>query len=210
MKTILLLAFIAVYAQQMYAEGPNIKIIDPVVDFIARNKDNKIEESDKGEHVIKLEIDIDGDGIKERLLTTEHSSKDMRNGYENPVYIWDIYKRNKDDHFQLIDKNKKFPELGAQLVEFDGQKIYVGYIKELNRWGVLAFYYHPKGGKVTCSVIALNSGSFEELNFPDPTQATEVYHGDAEDGSNDFPDNLAKYYKKLSKEKVVILPNIAH
>lgn len=207
MKTIkpLTLAIILGLGHAFGANSPRI-VADPITDFTARHKNDVRGESQKNEGVIRLEMDIDNDGRKDTLLSSEVSGVDAES--ENRVHNWDVYRKLEDGRYASIELHQfnmpTGPELLQGSVQFDPDIFYLGFIKEVNAFGILATFYLPKHNGVELSAYVLRGDHFEVLHFPDPKKTPEVYHRDDANNIRDLPETARSYLVKPSIKKVVV------
>jgi hypothetical protein len=210
MKTIkpLTLAIILGLGYAFGANSPRI-VADPITDFTARHKNDVRGESEKNEGVIRLEVDIDNDGSKDVLLSSEMSGVDAES--ENRVHNWDVYRKLEDGRYASIELHQfnmpDGPELLQGTVQFDPDIFYVGFIKEVNAFGILATFYLPKHNGVELLAYVLRGDHFEVLHFPDPKKTPEVYHRDDANNIPDLPETARSYLVKPSIKKVIVSPS---
>ena len=186
-------------------------VTDPVSDYISRHKTDLRKDDQKNEHLISLQIDVDNDGKQDVFLSSEQSGFFDDGSYENKVYIWDLYKKIDDSHYILLNAQKFKAADGSEHTQdsefdFDPRKIYVGYIREVKAWGLLATYYLPKHSEAEFSALVLRDGYFEELNFPNPSKPVGIYHRDDANTIVDLPKAFTHYVTSPSTAKVVVLP----
>lgn len=190
-------------------ESPKI-VVDPIADYITRHKDDLRAESEKNEHIVKIEVDLDNDGRKDLFLSREKSAI-LSEEYENKVYVWDLYRKLQDGRYELINTEKSKNDDGStNFIEsefiFDPTKFYVGYISENKAYGMLVTYYINKHNGVELSTYVAHGDYFEKLNFPNENKPVVVYHRDDTDKIPDLPDAAQHYVDHPPAEKMVIVP----
>lgn len=192
------------------AHGAPPRIVaDPVADYIKIHSDDFREQEDKNEHVIKLEVDLDNDGKIDIFLSSEKSAL-LTKEYKNNVRCWDLYKNVGGGKYSVIDQQKSKSETGeyyhSSYFLFDAEKFFIGNIKEINSFGILATYYLDKKNLVYFSSYTLRDGYFEEKNFPDENSLeSDVFHRDDNGNIPDLPDKYQHYFTKPPTQKVVVL-----
>jgi hypothetical protein len=190
------------------ADSPRV-IADPMTDFAARHKNDARGETEKSEKVVRLEMDIDNDGRVDVLLSPEKTG--LETEYENRVHIWDVYRKIDDASYAAIELHKFDMPDGPQLlrgaVQFDPDMFYLGFIKEVNAFGILATFYLPKHNGVELSAYALRGDHFEVLHFPDSQKSPEIYHRDDSNSIPDLPETARSYLVKPSIKKVIVSPS---
>lgn len=190
------------------ANSPRI-VADPITDFTARHKNDVRGESGKNERVIKLEMDIDNDGRKDVLLSSEMSGVDAE--YENRVHNWDVYRKLEDGRYASIELHQfnmpDGPELLQGSVQFDPDVFHLGFIKEVNAFGILATFYLQRHNGVELWAYVLRGDHFEVLNFPDPKKTPEIYHRDDANNIPDLPETARAYLIRPSIKKVIVSPS---
>ena len=188
------------------------ELTDPAADYVSRHRNDLRTDAQQHEHVIKIEIDTQRNGQKDIFLSTEKSSLYDENQYENNVYIWDMYRNLGNGRYIRFDRKKGEIDpgvsgfLNGQTTDFDPSKIYVGQIKELNIFGLLAIYYEPKHNALRFSAYVFHGDYFEELNFPDAAQPSGIYHRDGKNNVPDLPDAY-KHYLSAPPITVTTLPD---
>ena len=180
-------------------------VADPVGDY---RQSAFATSSIPGDHIIKLEVDVDNDGKKDIFLSCDKSCLHDHTEYENNVYTWRLYRNLGNGRYAVLDR-QRFKNPGAEFLEgsfdFDPEKAFVGFIKEANAYGLLAMYLIPKHNKALLSAYVLRVNYFEMLNFPDPEKPSEVYHYDIGWDVPDLPDAYKRYFVK-PLEKPVMVP----
>lgn len=189
--------------------GPRI-VADPVADFIRRHCRDLRSAEQKNEHVLKFEVDVDGDGMPDVFLSSEKSLLLSGGDYENDVHSWDFYKNLGGGNYSVIDQEKvtvggdTYSHASAFL--FDPAKLYVGPISEVGGNGLLAMYYVPRQNGAFVSAYIVTSDLFEIKNFPDPVSVQpQVYNRDDNGGIPDFPDACKHYFATPPAQSVTIL-----
>ena len=190
----------------------DVGVLDTTSDYISRHRSDLRKDTDKPEHVIKIEIDTRGNGRKDVLLSTEKSSHYGTNQYENNVYVWDLYLNLGNGRYLLFDRKKAEVDpgvvgfLNGQTIDLDPSKIYVGQISELGVYGILAIYYLPKHNEVMLSAFVFHPDYFEELSFPDFTKTSGIYHRDDRNEIQDLP-AAYKHYLSTTPITITTLPD---
>lgn len=186
-------------------------VADPLLDFTNLHK-NKVK-IDGGERMLRIDLDIDGDGEKEIFLTRESF---LDKECENRVYRWDMYKKLGNGSYAVVNQKrskwgdslngKKFDEIvRSQPVVFSPDQLYVGRVKELNAFGLLTMNYGKKHNEITVIAIVWKEGYFEEVNFPNPNSPPAIYHR-GDNGISDMPESIASYFASPQKEKAEAVP----
>ena len=212
MKKFLFLSFCLIGNMSgAFASTPAREVADPIVDFIDQHKNDLKIEKNKDERIIKIELDIDNDANIDVLLTYEKTClRDIE--YENSVYTWDTYRKLNNGRYKIIKWQKFRTPDGDQFlqgrIEFDPDMFYVGVVKEISAYGVVATLYLKKHNGVELSSYIVREDHFERFNYPDPKSPAVIYHRNDTNDIPDFPVAARSYLGKPSVSKVFVSPSV--